>query len=66
MGDIADRAAPEIARVLEAGIAAARGIPMAKGEPGPCDFCGEDSPRLVKGACAPCRDKYRLDECATV
>jgi hypothetical protein len=30
------------------------------GEPGDCDLCGKWSARLVKGACAPCRDKYKL------
>lgn len=27
---------------------------------GECDLCGEYSSRLVDGACAPCRDKYKL------
>jgi len=30
------------------------------GAPGDCDLCGEHSMRLVQGACAPCRDRYRL------
>lgn len=34
--------------------------PLAQGEPGDCDRCGEFSPRLVLGACAPCRDRYKL------
>jgi len=34
--------------------------PLAKGEPGECIKCGEHSPRLVLGACAPCRDRYKL------
>lgn len=33
---------------------------LAPGVPGDCDYCGEWSSRLVGGACAPCRDKYRL------
>lgn len=37
---------------------AALNIP--KGEPGECQRCGEDSPRLVNGVCAPCRDKWKL------
>ena len=37
--------------------AAAR-IPV--GEAGECDLCGEYAGRLVNGACAPCRDKYKL------
>jgi hypothetical protein len=31
------------------------------GEPGDCELCGEWSGRLIKGACAPCRDRYGLD-----
>lgn len=34
--------------------------PLAQGKPGECDLCGEHSERLVDGACAPCRDKWRL------
>jgi hypothetical protein len=30
------------------------------GNAGECDLCGEWSGRLVGGACAPCRDKYKL------
>lgn len=30
------------------------------GTPGECELCGEWSGRLIKGACAPCRDRYRL------
>ena len=30
------------------------------GEPGECDRCGEQSPRLIRGTCARCRDKWRL------
>lgn len=33
---------------------------MPKGEPGECRYCGEESPRLVGGACARCRDKRHL------
>ena len=33
---------------------------MSVGNPGVCEWCGEDSPRLVRGACARCRDKYKL------
>jgi hypothetical protein len=28
------------------------------GIPGECDTCGEWSGRLIKGMCAPCRDRY--------
>lgn len=45
----------------ERAIAAARaGADLPHGEPGDCDYCGEWSGRLVNGACAPCRDRYRL------
>lgn len=37
---------------------AAREIPP--GTPGDCDLCGEYSGRLIGGACAPCREKYKL------
>jgi hypothetical protein len=33
---------------------------LEPGEPGECQLCGEDSPRLVRGACARCRDKRKL------
>jgi hypothetical protein len=33
---------------------------LAPGTPGECDLCGEWSARLVREACAPCRDKRRL------
>lgn len=38
--------------------AAAKDIP--KGEPGECDLCGEWCGRLIGGACARCRDRYKL------
>lgn len=33
---------------------------LPKGTPGDCDLCGEWSGRLIKGACAPCRDRRGL------
>lgn len=33
---------------------------MPVGEPGECDKCGEDMPRLVNGWCCRCRDKWKL------
>lgn len=33
---------------------------MPAGNPGECELCGEWSGRLVGGACAPCRDRYKL------
>lgn len=57
--DEMDQATETAEKHLAAAIqAAARPVPP--GMPGECWRCGEDSPRLVHGACAPCRDKYRL------
>lgn len=33
---------------------------LEEGKEGECDLCGEWSGRLIKGVCAPCRDKYHL------
>lgn len=33
---------------------------IPEGESGECELCGEESPRLIGGACARCRDKYKL------
>lgn len=61
-GDLIDRANDRTAELTadrEAEIRrAAAAIPA--GEPGDCDRCGLPSPRLVNGACARCRDKFRL------
>jgi hypothetical protein len=59
MADEADIANDYVERVREAAMRTPR-PQMAKGEPGECEWCGEDSPRLVRGACARCRDKYNL------
>lgn len=32
------------------------------GHPGECEWCGEHSPRIVRGACAKCRDELNLDK----
>jgi hypothetical protein len=62
MSDEVDRADQEIERSLAESIRNAR---MGQdyfqaGAPGECELCGEWSGRLVNGACAPCRDKYKL------
>jgi len=49
----------DTAKAVEAARMAAAAIP--KGYPGDCVLCGEHSPRLVLGACATCRDKYKLE-----
>ena len=62
MADIADVTAERIEVQEAADIAEIRrkAAEMPKGVPGICDFCGEPSWRLVGGACAPCRDKFKL------
>ena len=62
MDDEIDRANATAEAATERAIAAARSAAMdiPAGTAGPCDFCGEDTTRLVGGACAPCRDKWRL------
>lgn len=57
--DIAnDRVEEESAR----GVALVRMLAanMPAGDPGECERCGEESKRLVNGACARCRDKFKL------
>lgn len=62
MADEADEANEnrdkEEARRIQAARDEAARIPA--GVEGECDRCGEPSGRLVKGACARCRDRYRL------
>lgn len=62
MADEADEANEnrdkEEARGIQAAREQAARIPV--GNAGECDFCGEWTGRLVRGACAPCRDRRRL------
>lgn len=44
----------------QAALAALPSPKLQPGVPGDCDFCGEWTSRLVGGACAPCRDRYKL------
>ncbi len=53
-----DSAAKDIARREHAVRMAASQIPA--GYQGDCDLCGEWTARLVEGACAHCRDHYKL------
>lgn len=55
MADDVDFATALVAANLEKSISAAR-APIPAGEPGECDECGEDMPRLVEGRCGFCRD----------
>jgi hypothetical protein len=58
MADPVDEANEIAAADLARGIAAAR-APAPPGEPGECENCGEDMPRLVNGRCGYCRDGRR-------
>ena len=59
VGDIIDQANDYTQDMLEMLIATQR-KDIEPGVPGECDLCGEDSLRLIRGACAPCRDRYSL------
>jgi hypothetical protein len=59
MADDADIACDHMERELPLAIAAARGD-IPPGVEGECDLCGEESKRLIGGACAPCRDRFRI------
>lgn len=55
MADEVDRATEIADAHLAHSITAARAaVPV--GVPGECNDCGDDSPRLVHGRCARCRD----------
>lgn len=59
MADICDKAQDIIERDLELRVrAAAADIPP--GVPGECEVCDQHSPRLIRGACASCRDEFHL------
>jgi hypothetical protein len=62
MSDEVDTAQEYIERVEAAALkqVQAKRLSQPVGEPGDCDLCGEYMVRLVEGACAPCRDKYKL------
>jgi len=59
MADIGDEAAKIEAEHLARALQASR-RPVEPGEPGECEACGEDHPRLVNGRCAPCRDRAAM------
>lgn len=55
MADDVDHANAITEAHLERSLAAAR-APIPAGQPGECEQCGEDMPRLVDGRCGYCRD----------
>lgn len=56
MADAVDHAAVLNEQHFQRSLLAAR-QPVPVGVAGECDDCGEDSPRLVGGRCARCRDQ---------
>ncbi len=62
MTDEVDRIQEREQIPTEAAINAARAKAalIEPGTPGDCDMCGEWSSRLIRGACARCRDKYKI------
>lgn len=64
MADICDLAQEVIEQQLQRDLhnAGVGSYELPPGKPGDCEYCGEWSGRLVEGACAPCREHYRLDK----
>jgi hypothetical protein len=60
MADEIDLANEHIEQETELRLKAVRGYEIPEGYPGECELCGEWSARLVRGVCAPCRDRRRL------
>ena len=62
MADLADVTDERTTALVEADVAQIRlkAQQMEPGVWGECERCGEFSLRLVGGACAPCRDKFKL------
>lgn len=60
MADSADNADDLIEAEREHCVKQAAGKPIAPGEPGECSWCGYWNERLVRGACARCRDERHL------
>ena len=60
MADEVDRANEYAERMRDAALNRPR-PEMPKGAPGECDWCGEESPRIVRGYCARCRDGLGIE-----
>jgi hypothetical protein len=56
VADVADLANEFVEAYLDRSIRAAVTASFDPGVPGECDNCLNDSPRLVKGICARCRE----------
>lgn len=60
MADQFDRAAELEEQQRQEALANRPTFALQPGDPGECEICGYWSGRLVQGACAPCRDTYKL------
>lgn len=60
MADEFDRASELEEQHRQLALAARPTFKMDPGAPGDCEVCGYWSSRLVQGACAPCRDQFKL------
>jgi len=61
MSDDVDIANDRIALAIDAKVKQiSDAAKLDPGFAGDCDLCGEWSGRLIDGACAPCRDRYKL------
>lgn len=60
MADEADLASAREEEMRQEALAKHQGFVLTPGTEGECERCGVRSRRIVNGACAPCRDKYRL------
>ena len=52
--------AAEREEIARSAAIAATGREIPPGVAGECDYCGNEWPRLIRGACARCRDERRL------
>ena len=62
MPDFADLARDAEEHHREVSLANRKPYTLPAGKAGDCDLCGEWSSRLVVSVCAPCRDRYKIEE----
>lgn len=60
MADEFDRASELEEQQRQQALANRPAFQFDPGTPGDCEVCGYWSGRLVQGACAPCRDQFKL------
>ena len=60
MADEFDRASELEEQYCQLALANRPAFELVPDVPGECEICGHWSGRLVQGACAPCRDQFKL------